>query len=125
MDKEKRQPEKPKNKAKKTAHGKHLIPEVLRKASVQKLLILAGFSLVVSLLLTPSFVIETPFYQLGDIATQNIKAKRDFLIEDREAIAKKREEAATQAAIVYELDENVFPRIQDRLEAAFQTMRKD
>jgi cyclic-di-AMP phosphodiesterase PgpH len=124
MDKEKREPEKPKNKAK-AAHGKHFVPGVLRKASVQKLLMLAGISLVVSLLLTPSFVLETPVYQLGDIATQNIKAKRDFLIEDREAITKKREEAGRQAAVVYDLDESVFSRTQDRLEAAFQAMRKD
>jgi len=101
------------------------MPEFLRKTSVQKVLILAGFSLVVSLLLTPSFVGETPFYQLGDIATQNIKAKRDFLIEDREAIAKKREEAGRQAPIVYDLDETILTRIQDRLEAAFQAMQKE
>ncbi len=97
MDKEKREPEKPKNKAK-AVHGKSHIPAALRKTTVQNLLILAGFSLVVSLLLTPSFIMETPFYQLGDIANQNIKAKRDFLIEDREATSKKREEAVRQAA---------------------------
>ncbi len=124
MDKEKREPEKPKNKAK-AAHGKSRIPAALRQTTVQKLLILAGFSLAVSLLLTPSFVMETPFYQLGDIADQNIKAKRDFLIEDREATAKKREEAVRQAAVVYDLDETVAQRIQERLEAAFQAMRQD
>ena len=90
MDKEKREPDKPKNKAK-AAQGKNFIPGVLRKASVQKLLILTGFSLIVSLLITPSFLVETPFYQLGDIANRNIKAKRDFLVEDREATLKKRE----------------------------------
>ena len=64
MDKEKREPEKPKSKAK-AAHGKSRIPAVLRKTSVQNLLILAGFSLVVSLLLTPSFVVETPVLSTG------------------------------------------------------------
>ena len=90
MDKEKREPEKPKNRAK-ALPGRKFIPEALRRVLVQKILMLAGFSLLVSLLLTPSFVFETPFYQLGDIATQNIKAKRDFLIEDREATSKKRD----------------------------------
>jgi putative nucleotidyltransferase with HDIG domain len=124
MDKEKREPEKPKNRAK-TGYGKHLIPGVLRKTAVQKPLILAGFSLIVSLLLAPSFVVETPFYQLGDIATQNIKAKREFLIEDREATSKKREEAVRQAAVVYDLDGTVSQRIQNRLEAAFEAVRGD
>jgi putative nucleotidyltransferase with HDIG domain len=124
MEREKREPEKSKNKGK-TARFKNLMPAVLLKTSVQKVLMLAGFSLLVSFLLTPSFVVETPFYQLGDIATQNIKAKRDFLIEDREAISKKREEAARQAAVVYELDDSVLQRIQERLQAAFQAMRDD
>lgn len=124
MDKEKREPEKPKSRAK-ALHGRKFVPEALRRVSVQKALMLAGFSLLVSLLLTPSFVFEAPFYQLGDIATQNIKAKRDFLVEDREATSKKREEAARQAAVVYDLDESVLQRVQERLGAAFQAMRDD
>jgi putative nucleotidyltransferase with HDIG domain len=124
MDKEKREQEKQKAKAK-PARTRPPVPQVLRKPSLQRFLMLAGFSLIVSLLLTPSFLVEAPDYKLGDIATQNIKAKRDFLIEDREAIAKKREEAGRQAPVVYDLDAVVFSRIQDRLEAAFQVMRKD
>jgi cyclic-di-AMP phosphodiesterase PgpH len=124
MDKEKREPEKPKNKAK-AGRGKYHVPGVLRKTSVQKLLILTTCSLLVTILLTPSFVVETPFYQLGDIATQNIKAKRDFLIEDREGTARKREEAVRQAAVVYDLDETALQRMENRIEAAFQAMRND
>jgi cyclic-di-AMP phosphodiesterase PgpH len=124
MEREKREPEKPKIKAK-VARTRDLMPAILLKARVQKALMLAMLSLVVSFLLTPSFVVETPFYQLGDIATQNIKAKRDFLIEDREASSKKREEAVRQAAVVYDLDENVLQRSQERLQAAFQAMRED
>ena len=124
MDKEKREPEKPKNKTK-AAQGRIFVPTVLRRPAIQKVLMLAGFTLLVSLLLTPSFVVEAPFYQLGDIATQNIKAKRDFLVEDREATAKKREEAARQAPVVYDQDETVAQRLIERLEAAFQAMRQD
>ncbi len=124
MDKEKREPEKPKTKAR-AAQGKRFIPEVLRRSKVQKLLMLAGFSLVVSLLLAPSLVTQTPLYQLGDIAPQNIKAKRDFLVEDREAIARKRDEAVRQAPVVYDLDETVSQRVQERLEAAFKMIRDD
>ena len=124
MDKEKREPEKPKSRTK-AAHGKTLVPEVLRRTSVQRALMLAGCTLLVSLLLTPSFVVEAPFYQLGDIATQNVKAKRDFLVEDREATAKKREEAARQAPVVYDQDETAAQRALARLEAAFQAMRED
>ncbi len=124
MEKEKREPEKPKSRSK-TAQGKTFVPEVLRRSSVQRVLMLAGCTLLVSLLLTPSFVLESPFYQLGDIASQNVKAKRDFLVEDREATTRKREEAARQAPVVYDLDESVSQRTLARLDAAFQAMRED
>ena len=124
MDKEKREPEKPKSRTK-AAHGKTLVPDLLRRTSVQRALMLAGLTVMVSLLITPSFVVEAPFYQLGDIATQNVKAKRDFLVEDREATVKKREEAARQAPVVYDQDDTVAQRIVERLEAAFQAMHQD
>jgi len=124
MDKEKREPERPKGRARAT-RGKLVVPELLRRPSVQKVLMLVWFTLLVALLLTPSFIVEAPFYQLGDIASQNIKAKRDFLVEDREATAKKREEAARQAPVVYDQDDSVAQRLIARLDAAFEAMRQD
>ncbi len=124
MDKEKREPERSKGRTR-AAQGKLVVPEVLRRSSVQRVLMLAWFALLVALLLTPSFIVEAPFYQLGDIASQNIKAKRDFLVEDREATAKKREEAARQAPVVYDQDDSVAQRLIARLDAAFEAMRQD
>jgi len=122
MDKEKREPEKQRNKAK-TTWSNRLCPCSLRDDCRRKALILTGLSLIISFLLTPSFTLYGPHYQLGDIADRNIKAKRDFLIEDKEATSKKREEAIRQAPAVYDVDENVAQHIQDRLEASFQLMR--
>jgi putative nucleotidyltransferase with HDIG domain len=89
-----------------------------------KAVVLLGVSLIASFLLTPSFTSYVPTYRLGDIADRNIKSKRDFLIEDTEATAKKRDEAVQQSPLVYDFDENVAQQMQQRVEAAFQTARE-
>lgn len=123
MDKEKREPGKSRNKA----GSKHKSPigfGLLHHPYFQKVFILTVFSVVVASLLKPSFVVDAPLYRLGDVASQNFKAKRDFLIEDKEATARKREEALRQSPILYDYDADVAKQIQERLADAFQRMRR-
>jgi putative nucleotidyltransferase with HDIG domain len=124
MEKEKKEPEKHKTKAKAPCHSTKFCPCFLKDPHNQRILILVGLSMVISFLLTPSFTVFRPSFQLGDIADRNIKAKRDFLIEDEVATAKKREEAVRQSPIVYELDESIGKQAQQKLETAFQLMRE-
>ncbi|MHC1726562.1 MAG: HD family phosphohydrolase [Syntrophobacteraceae bacterium] len=124
MERDKREPDKSRTKHKPNLLAK-LIPCTLENYDCQKWILLAAMSLIVSLLVGPSFIIDSPRYTPGDIADRNIKAKRDFLIEDPEATAKKREEAVRQAAIAYDLDEKMSQTIIDRLESAFKTMREN
>ena len=90
----------------------------------RKWLLLASLSLVIAALVSPSFIVENPRYRLGEIADRNIKAKHDFLIEDEEATAKKREEAIRQSPIVYDFDEKITRNLIDKLEASFKAMRE-
>ncbi len=123
MDKEKKEPEKPKNRSRSTQSRKEL-PYYLGDASFQKGLLLIGLSLSVAFLLTPSFTFNNPSYQLGDIAESNIKAKQDLLIENEAATSERREEAVSQAPLVYDLDDNVARQTIEKIEAAFQLMRE-
>lgn len=124
MEREKREPEK--NRA---LHKPRLLAKLIscsfENHDCQKWILLVGMSIIVSLLVSPSFILDAPPYTLGDIADRNIRAKRDFLIEDPEATEKKREEAVRQAAVAYDLDENLSPAIIDRLDKAFKTMREN
>lgn len=126
MEKEKKETEKIKNKTGCRNGPKWIpcIPCYLKDPHRQRILILVGVSLVISFLLTPSFTVSNPSYQLGDIADGNIKAKREFLIEDEAATAKKREEAVRQSPIVYDLDGKVGQEALQRLEMSFQLMRQ-
>lgn len=123
MEKDKREQEKHRPKAK-SANGKKLLPSFLENPVRQKAALLVGLSLIIAILLMPSFTVTSPHFQLGDIADRNIKAKRDFLIEDEEATRKKREEAASQAPVICDLHEKALQEISQRLEKAFGLMRK-
>ena len=60
-------------------------PEALRWV------ILIPLCLIISLLLFPNILSPPEFYILGDVADMDIKASRDFLIEDKERTEKARE----------------------------------
>jgi hypothetical protein len=122
MEREKREPEKGRGKSwlKRTAK---LIPFDLKNLYCHKWLLVAALSIAVSILVSPSFIVENPRYRLGDIADRNVKAKHDFLIEDEEATAKKREEAVRQAPIVYDLDERIIAGLIEKLDGSFKVMR--
>jgi hypothetical protein len=123
MEREKRDPEK--------AKGKRLdkllhmpIRYKMKDFYRRKWLLLAGLSFLVAVLVSPSFIAVNPRYRLGDIADRNVKARHDFLIEDAEATAKKREEAVRLSPLVYDFDEKIAADLEERLETSFRGMRE-
>ncbi|MEM5786631.1 MAG: HDIG domain-containing metalloprotein [Syntrophobacteraceae bacterium] len=125
MDRDRREPEKTSTRSR---HGRHkfskLLPCGFEEIYCRKALLLAAMSFIIALLIIPSFKMDAPTYRLGDIAHQNIKAQRDFLIQDEEATAKKREEAMRQSVLVYDLDDNLTRITTERVENAFASMRR-
>jgi hypothetical protein len=123
MEREKREPEKGRNKSRLKLLDIS-IPWDLQGFYYRKWLLLACLSLVIATLVIPSFIVENPLYRLGEIADRNVKAKHDFLVEDEEATTKKREEAIRQSPVVYDLDERITRSLIDKLEASFKAMRE-
>ena len=81
------------------------------------LLILAA--LLLTLLIIPSPQFLSVNYREGDIATSDIRAAQDYLIEDLLLTEKKRAEAEVAAPYVYSLDSNANLEIVRRFEQAF------
>jgi putative nucleotidyltransferase with HDIG domain len=123
MDREKREPEKARSKPRSKLLAS-LISCNLQNLYCPNWMLLAGLSLVVATLVSPSFIVENPRYRLGEIADRNIKAQHDFLIEDEEATAKKREETIRQSPIVYDFDQRIARNLLDKLEGSFKVMRE-
>ncbi len=85
----------------------------------QKLMILAGLSIFCAVLLTPQIQFRYPEYTTGSIATSNIKADRDFLVEKKDATEQKKMAAFHEIPSVYDFDSEVLARIQNNLVNAF------
>ncbi|MGQ9483942.1 MAG: HD family phosphohydrolase [Desulfosoma sp.] len=88
-----------------------------------KVVLVVVFSLAAALLITPSFRKRPPTYRVGDVATHNIKADRDFLLLDQEATKQKRQSARQDAPLIFDLHEKAAQTAALRLSRAFKTLR--
>ncbi|GFO61799.1 HD family phosphohydrolase [Geomonas silvestris] len=89
-----------------------------------RLTLLFATALFLTLLIIPSPQLLTTKYREGDIATSDIRASQDYLIEDLLLTEKKRTEAESTAPYVYSLDPNANLEIVSRFEQAFTLVRE-
>ncbi len=75
------------------------------------------------LIVYPSLFISQKTYELGDIATSDIKSPRNFFIENSAATQTSRENAQKNVLTVYDFDTSFLDRIKNRITAAFNLMR--
>ncbi len=86
-------------------------------------IILIVLSILLSALLYPNILTYPRVYHIGDIADHNIKATRDFLVENKELSEKKRAEAVKAVIPVYDFDPSASDII-ERVKKAFAVARK-
>ncbi|MGD2038564.1 MAG: HD family phosphohydrolase, partial [Desulfobacterales bacterium] len=98
------------------------------KESINKLLdnntrirwgILVLSAILFIIILYPSLVSTTHEYSLGDVVERDIKAPRDFFIEDQAATDKKRQQAVAGVLTVYDFDANLAHTLKRNVEQAF------
>jgi putative nucleotidyltransferase with HDIG domain len=77
-----------------------------------------------SLLMAPGMPALHYNLEVGDVATRNIKAPRDFIIENTEATEANREAVAASVRAVYDLDTELAGKIMAGVQAGFREMRK-
>lgn len=73
-------------------------------------------------ILAPRIYHNSPAYQHGMIATENIKADRDFLVEDANSTQKKRSEAVAEVRSVYDFDAEMPITISTKLNESFSEL---
>ncbi len=91
---------------------------------VQQGAILFSMSIVLAMLVTPQTHFKYPEYKVGSIATSNIKADRDFMVEKKSATARKKMEAINDIPSVYDYDSDAASPILANLTNAFSTMKE-
>ncbi len=89
-----------------------------------RLLLLLGLSLVLALILSPRSSTPSRAYQVGDIARENVKATGEFLVEDAETTAQRQKDLLVQTPPVFDLEEQMADKVQQRLQKAMEYMRR-
>ena len=90
----------------------------------QKWLIVAIMSFVLALILSPQVLVRVPTYVVGSIATNNIKADHEFLVEDTASTEQKRLTAGEEALSVYDYDREMESKRSHAVMDAFITAQK-
>src|SRR5574340_392531 len=85
----------------------NIVPEFARNSVLQKWAIAVCLSLLLSLLLTPQIHFTPQEYNIGLIAVKDVKADRDFLVEDRFSTEQRAAEATRNIRSVYDFDSDV------------------
>lgn len=85
--------------------------------------ILLALSFIIAILLFPNILTVPRSYHLGDVVDRDIKASREFLIENKELTEKNREKAVKLALSVYDFDPAATDVV-SRIQEAFQTGRE-
>jgi len=89
-------------------------------------IILIFMSLVVAVLLSPNVLTRPAFYKVGDVASRDIKASHDFLVENKDLTERDREKASREIQMVYDFDSsalNLIPSIREAFDLARDSLK--
>ena len=89
-----------------------------------KLGLLLVLSLGLAFLLAPRTSTTSRHYHVGDIARENVKATGEFLVEDVQTTAQRQKELLAQTPPVFDLEEQMADKVQQRLQKAMDYMRR-
>lgn len=108
----------------KLAKPKGAVAAFLRTSPLIPWVLLAMVLLVFGILLFPNLIVSEPIYESGDVAEGDIKAPVDFFVEDGEATAVRRRDAAEAVLTVYDHDLSLASAIGENVRVAFASARK-
>src|SRR6056297_2509351 len=87
------------------------------------LVLLLAVTVIATLILYPKLIIYHPSYEIGDVADKNIKAPKDFLVEDEPAPLENRAQAKESILTVYDYDRTLADNLARRVKQAFGLVR--
>lgn len=93
--------------------------ERINAPSYQKWFVGIIMAILLSLLLSPSLTLHLKEYNVGDIATKEIKSNQDLLIVDERLTQEKRIEAERSVLPVYDYDPSVLSDAEQRIQSVF------
>jgi len=99
------------------------MPSLAKNLKVQRITILVVAAMLLSGLLAPEINFSPPHFKVGSIAPKDIKADRDFLVEDRASTEQKKRESFERTRSVYDYDDTYTAKFIPSIPASFSKMR--
>jgi len=88
-----------------------------------RLVVLIAVTALFTLILYPNLMVTKLAYTAGDVAEKDIKAPKDFLVEDQKATEIKRQQAVEDVLTVYDNDTDLVNRLVQMVDGTFADMR--
>ena len=85
--------------------------------------LLVAVTIIFTILLYPNLIIEKHSYKLGDVVTRDIKAAKNFLIEDKDATEAGRKQTVENVLTVYDHDVNISAKTDQKIKNDFEDLR--
>ena len=85
--------------------------------------LLVAVTIIFTILLYPNLIIEKHSYKLGDVVTRDIKAAKNFLIEDKDGTEAGRKQAVENVLTVYDHDVNISAKTDQKIKNDFEDLR--
>jgi len=111
--------------------GSNLLDSVLQRfsnpdtARRNRCILLAINALILSVIILPSQHFSTISFKAGDIATSDIRATQDYLVEDHALTELRRKEVGNSAPVIYNLSDRVPTYLTGKLEQTLSAIRKN
>ena len=95
-------------------------PETARR---NRFILLVSTAILLTFAILPSQHTYKLSYKVGDIATSDIRVGQDLLVEDKALTEQRRKDAANNAPVVYNLNDQVSGALNDKLKQAIAAVR--
>lgn len=109
--------------------GSSLLDSVVRRfsnpqtARRNRFILLIATAFLLTFIVLPSHHFSLIQFKTGDIATSDIRATQEYLVEDRVQTEQRRKEAANNAPLIYNLSDRVPSYLIGKLEEALSNIR--
>ena len=98
---------------------RHNLRDHFSSSTLVRWLLLLVITAIFAVTLYPNLVILDKVYSLGDIAERDIKAPKDFFVEDEGTTQKRREQAQGRILTVYDDDVSLAVKLTSQVKQAF------
>ena len=111
--------------------GANLLDSVIRRfsnpltARRNRFILLVITAVILTVLILPSRHFSSFSFKAGDIATSDIRATQDYLVEDHALTEQRRKEAANNAPVIYNQSDRVPVILSGKLEQALTAIHRE